>query len=137
MAVTENFAYSETDRAGIQAMNMALGFFYPGQALAASPERLLFTFWCKTRKPRFAENHKLTIDLAGSRTIDIGEARYSPRPRDDMEYLNFEITRNDLSALASASSAMLHIGNYTFTLTPQQQKVLRALVRVADTSVID
>ena len=137
MAVTENFAYSETDRAGIMAMNMALGFFYPGQSLAASPERLLFTFWCKTRKPRFADNHKLTIELAGGRTIDIGEARYSPRPRDDMEYLNFEITRGDLAALASAASATLHLGNYTFTLTPQQQKVLRALTRIADASATD
>jgi hypothetical protein len=137
MAVTENFAYSETDRAGIMAMNMASGFFYPGQALAATPERLLFTFWCKTRKPRFADNHKLTVELAGGRTIDLGDARYSPRPRDDMEYLNFEITPADLAALASAASATFHLGAYNFTLTPQQQKVLRALTRIADTSFTD
>jgi hypothetical protein len=134
MAVTENFSYSESDRAGIQAMNMALGFFYPGSTLTAPPERLLFTFWCKTRKPRFADNHKLTIALAGGRTIDIGDARYSPRPRDDMEYLNFEITPADLAAVAAAPSATLHLGNYTFTLTPQQQKVLGALVRTVDMS---
>lgn len=137
MAVTENFSYDETDRAGIRAMNMALGFFYPGSALAASPERLLFTFWCKTRKPRFADNHKLTIELPGGRIIDIGDARYSPRPRDEMEYLNFEITRSDLASLAAASGAIFHLGNYTFALTPQQQKVLRALTRIADASVTD
>ncbi|HEY2866394.1 MAG TPA: hypothetical protein VGJ02_04830 [Pyrinomonadaceae bacterium] len=137
MAVTENFAYHETDRAGIEAMNMASGFFYPGSTLTAAPARLLFTFWCKTRKPRFADNHKLTIELAGGRTIDIGDARYSPRPRDDMEYLNFEITPSDLAALASAAGATFHLGAYTFTLTPQQQKVLRALTRVADASVAD
>jgi len=137
MAVTENFAYHETDRAGIEAMNMASGFFYPGSTLVAAPARLLFTFWCKTRKPRFADNHKLTIELAGDRTLDIGDARYSPRPRDDMEYLNFEITPADLSALTSAAGATFHLGAYNFTLTPQQQKVLRALVRICDATITD
>src|SRR5690348_9559695 len=74
MAVTENFSYKESDRAGVEAMNMAMGFFYPGQTLATSPDRLLFTFWVKAHKPRFAENHRLTIELKGGKTLDLGDA---------------------------------------------------------------
>jgi hypothetical protein len=133
MAVTENFANREVDRAGIQAMNFAMGFFYPGTILAASPERLHFTFWVLTKKPRFAENHYFTADLGG-KILDLGEARYSPKPREDMEYLNFEISRTDLTALAAADNVTFRLGSYTFTATSEQLKVIRSLVRIADVS---
>jgi hypothetical protein len=137
MAVTENFSNNEVDRAGIQAMNFAMGFFYPGTALTATPERLHFTFWVLTKKPRFAENHHFSADLDGGRIIDLGEARYSPKPREDMEYLNFEISRTDLAAIAAASNVTFHIGSYTFKLTSAQQKVLHGLIRVSDFSSVN
>ena len=137
MAVTENFSNKEADRAGIQAMNFAMGFFYPGATLAASPERLHFTFWVLTKRPRFGENHHFTADLGGGKILDLGEARYSPKPREDMEYLNFEISRADLADIASADNLTFHLGPYTFTATTEQQRVMRSLVRVADVSVVN
>jgi hypothetical protein len=135
MAVTENFSNSEVDRAGIQAMNFAMGFFYPGNTLAASPERLHLTFWVLTKKPRFAENHHFTANLGGGKMIDLGEARYSPKPREDMEYLNFEISNTDLAAIAAAGNVTFHLGPYIFTTTSEQQKVMRSLVRIGDVSI--
>ena len=137
MAVTENFSNNEVDRAGIQAMNFAMGFFYPGTTLTASPERLHFTFWVLTKKPRFAENHHFTADLGKGKILDLGEARYSPKPREDMEYLNFEISQADLGTIAATDSVFFHLGSYAFTLTPAQQKVIRSLVRVSDVSLIN
>jgi hypothetical protein len=115
-------------------MNFAMGFFYPGTTLTASPERLHFTFWVLTKKPRFAENHHFTADIGGGKILDLGEARYSPKPREDMEYLNFEISRTDLATIAAADSVTFHLGPYLFSLTPAQQKVIRGLARVADLS---
>ena len=135
MAVTENFSNNEVDRVGIQAMNFAMGFFYPGTTLTASPERLHFTFWVLTKKPRFAENHHFAADLGGGKILDLGEARYSPKPREDMEYLNFEISRSDLASIAGADSVTFRLGSYAFTLTPAQQRVIRGLVRVGDVSL--
>jgi len=134
MAVTENFSNAEVERAGIMAMNFAMGFFYPGTVLTASPERLHFTFWAMTKKPRFAENHHLTADLGSGKTLDLGEARYSPKPRENMEYLNFEISRTDLATIAAAGNLTFRLGPYTFTATSEQQKVMRSLVRVGDIS---
>jgi hypothetical protein len=132
MAVAENFSNSDADHAGVEAMNFALGFFYPGTTLQSSPSSYHFAFWIKTRKPRFADNHKFVADLGGGRQIDFGEARYSPRARDDMEYLNFEVTRADLSTLASADNVTFHLGSYNFTVTSAQLKLIRNLLRVSD-----
>src|SRR6188474_1450660 len=45
MAVSDNFVNSESSRAGLQAMNFAIGLFYPGQELKSTPETFLLTFW--------------------------------------------------------------------------------------------
>src|SRR5213078_1443706 len=87
MAVAENFSSRDADSAGVQAINFAMGFFYPGQALKTSPESIHFSFWVLTKKPRFAENHHLIADIDG-RTLDLGDARYAAKPNQNLEYLN-------------------------------------------------
>src|SRR6185436_17983407 len=62
MAVSDNFAKDESSRAGILAMNFAIGFFYAGDSLAKPPDSFLLTFWVMSRKPRFGENHALTAE---------------------------------------------------------------------------
>jgi hypothetical protein len=49
-----------------------------------------------------------------------------------MEYLNFEVTRADLATLAAADNVIFHLGNYNFTVTSTQLKLIRNLVRVSD-----
>ncbi|HYJ90254.1 MAG TPA: hypothetical protein VEV84_03020 [Pyrinomonadaceae bacterium] len=135
MAVAENFSNKDADRAGVMAMNFATGFFYPGTTLTAAPERLHFSFWVKSHKPRFADNHHFTADLGGGKQLDLGEARYSPKPREEMEYLNFELSRTDLAAIAGADNVTFHLGQYTFAVSPAQLKLLRGLVSIVDVSV--
>jgi len=132
-AVTDNFRQGDTDAAGARAINMALGFFYAGNALQNSPDRVMLTLWVLTKRPHFAADHHLIIDT-GSGQIDLGEGRYSPKPQMDMEYLNYEISRQDLAAVANGSTVVFRVGQNKFTATPDQLKVIRAVAKIADAS---
>ncbi len=129
MAVSENFAKSEASRGGILAMNFAIGFFYPGDAMDKSPESFLLTFWVMSRKPRFGESHSMTVVLPDEMLV-IGSARYAAKPRQEMEYLNFEISRENLSKIAAHTDVRFHLGDEEFTFTSSQMKLLADLLSV-------
>jgi len=134
MAVAENFSNHDAGSAGVEAMNFATGFFYQGQSLKASPDSVHFSFWVLTKKPRFAENHHLTVDLDG-RTLDLGDARYAAKPNQNLEYLNFELQRANLAAIGAAHTVTFHIGTHTLTATSSQIKLISATAKLADVSV--
>jgi len=131
MAVAENFDDGDVKRAGIQAMNFAAGFFYPGTKLERVPEEIHITFWVLTKKPRFAERHAWMI-YAASETIDIGNARYSARARDNMEYLNFTIGRDDLAKIVRESKVRFTLGDHEFEFTANQLRMLANLLTISE-----
>ena len=133
MAVSENFSASETDAAGIRAMNFAAGIIYAGDSLASPPDTVKLTFWAMTKHPRFADAHRLTVYLP-SETLDLGDARYSPKPRTNMEYLNFEIPRQDLEKIAAESSVRFRLGSYDLSFTRSQLRLLADLLVLTDTA---
>lgn len=132
-AVADNFANSEAKRAGVRAMNFASGVIYLGSALERSPEPVLLTFWVLSSKPRFAEDHSLTI-FAGSDTLSIGDARYAARARDGMEYLNFNLSRDQLRMIAERANVRFLLGGNEFTFTRSQLKLLADLYLVTEVS---
>ena len=84
MAISDNFAKDESSRAGVLAMNFALGCIYAGDSLTKSPENFLMTFWVLSKKPRFGENHSMTVALQEEMRFDAAgrqEARWRPRLR--------------------------------------------------------
>jgi hypothetical protein len=133
MGVSENFSDNDANAAGVRAMNFAVGFFYQGQSLAKAPDRIMLTFWVLTKKPRFAENHHWTV-FTGQETLELGEARYAAKARNDMEYLNFEISRADLAKIARESSIRFRLGEFEFSFTRQQLKNLADLLILSDPS---
>jgi len=133
MAVAENFSNHDADSAGVQAINFAMGFFYPGTSLKTSPETIHFSFWVLTKKPRFAENHHLTVDVDG-RILDLGDARYAAKSNQNLEYLNFDISRVDLTAIGSGNEVTFRIGPASFTATSAQLKLIRSTTQIADIS---
>jgi hypothetical protein len=130
MAVSENFSESDANAAGLQAMNFAMAFFYQGASLKQSPDTIHFAFWVLTKKPRFAENHHLTVEVDG-RALDIGDARYAAKPYQDLEYLNFEIKRTDLMAIGSANAVVARMGKNTFGFTSAQLRLISAIVQIS------
>jgi len=134
MAVAENFSNRDAGNAGVQAMNFAMGFFYPGTSLKNSVDSIHFSFWVLTKKPRFAESHHLTVTLDG-RTLDLGDARYAAKANLNVEYLNFDLSRTHLAAIGSANNVTFHIGGHDFTATAAQLKLIRATAQIADVSI--
>lgn len=133
-AISDNFLEKETGKAGLQAMNFAMGFFYAGNALQNSPDRILLSLWVLSKKPRFADNHRLIIELGGE-AIDLGDARYVSKPRENMEYLNYEISLPDLGSVGRSGNVGFRIGSQRFTVIPEQMRLLKNLARIADTKV--
>ena len=131
MAVSENFSKDDTGRAGLLAMNFAIGHIYPGDSMVKSPESFLLTFWVMSKKPRFGANHSMTVALRDEMLV-IGSARYAAKPREQMEYLNFEVSRENLSKIASQSDVRIQLGDEQFTLTPSQLKLLADLLVVTE-----
>ena len=134
LAVAENFADRESRDCGLMAMNFAAGFFYAGEALERSPERIMLTFWAMSKKPRFGEDHEFSV-FAGQEVIVIGNGRYSARARDNMEYLNYDIAREDLAKIAAGSDIRFVLGGHEFTFTRQQLKLLADLLVLSDVPV--
>ncbi|MBK7391783.1 MAG: hypothetical protein IPI64_00600 [Chloracidobacterium sp.] len=130
MAIADNFADSEAKSAGIQAMNFGMAFNYAGKDLAAPPETINFTFWVMSKKPKFGDAHawKATI---GTETLDLGDARYAAKTNENMEYLNFKLTRDDLAKIAN-STGKIALGTANFTFTASQLTLLRNIIAVSD-----
>ena len=131
MAVTENFSKEESSRSGVLAMTLAVGLVYPGESLSKSPEAFMLTFWVLSKKPRFAENHSMSVMLR-EEVLVIGSARYIAKPREQMEYLNFEISRANLAKIATESDVRFKLGDRDFTFTKSQMKLLADLLVVTE-----
>ncbi len=131
MAVSENFPDQEAKAAKLMAMNFAVGFFYPGQALERMPQEMLLTFWAMSKKPVFAGRHTLTFFVDGDE-VTIADARYSARSRENMEYLNFNISRDVLVKIATTSNVHFKLGDATFKFTNDQIRMLADLLMLSD-----
>jgi len=129
MAVSDNFSKNDASRAGLLAMNFAMGIIYAGDTLERSPDTFLLTFWVMSKKPRFGENHAMTAALKDEMLV-IGSARYAAKPREQMEYLNFELSRANLAKIAAESNVRFQLGDQEFTFTPSQMKLLADLLTI-------
>ncbi len=129
MAVSDNVSKDDANRAGILAMNFAIGHFYAGDALTKEPDSFLLTFWVLTKKPRFGANHAMTVALRDEMLV-IGSARYVAKPAQQMEYLNFEISQANLTKIAGQSDVRFMLGNQEFTFTKSQMKLLADLLMI-------
>ncbi len=124
--VSENFP--APGRIGVKAMNFAIGFLYSGREITTAPSKILFSFWVLTNKPRFAASHNLIV-LGGK---DLGPGRYAAKPREDMEYLNFEISRQDLAMMAAQQYSAFNLGEFELSFTKSQQKLIADILAVSD-----
>jgi hypothetical protein len=113
-------------RKPIQAMNFGLAFFYTGQSLTASPDAINLTFWVLTKKPVFASASDWKMSA-----LDLGNARYAAKAADNMEYLNFKISRADLSKIA-ASDGKFRVGGKDFSFTREHLLLFRHLLAISD-----
>jgi|KBSSwiStaDraftv2_1062776.scaffolds.fasta_scaffold385351_2 hypothetical protein len=132
MAVSENFSKDDASRSGVLAMNFAAGIFYPGDSFVKSPESFLLTFWVLSKKPRFGASHAFTVTVRDEILV-IGSARYAAKPREQMEYLNFEISRENLMKIAAQSDVRFQLGDEEFSFTKSQMKLLADLLVITDT----
>jgi hypothetical protein len=131
MAISDNFTKDESSRAGVLAMNFALGCIYAGDSLKKEPESFMLTFWVLSKKARFGEDHAMTIALRDEMLV-IGSARYVAKASQQMEYLNFEISRENLSRIAAESDVRVHLGDEIFTFTKSQMKLIAAVVTITE-----
>ncbi|MEO8574851.1 MAG: hypothetical protein ABI481_12865, partial [Pyrinomonadaceae bacterium] len=91
----------------------------------------LLTFWVLSKKPRFGASHSLTVALRDEMLV-IGSARYAAKPREQMEYLNFEISRENLMKIAGQTDVHFQLGDEQFTFTRSQMKLFADLLMVTE-----
>ncbi|MFM9903046.1 MAG: hypothetical protein ACKVQJ_00575 [Pyrinomonadaceae bacterium] len=127
----DNFSDAESKKAGIQAMNFGMAINYAGNALAATPENIDLAFWVMSKKPVFTTSRNWTVTL-GTDTLNFGDARYSAKPGENMEYLNFKITREELVKIATGTNVKFHLGNTEFTFTPEHLTMFKNLLTISD-----
>jgi hypothetical protein len=130
-AVAENFAEAETKAAGARAMNFAVGMMYVGKELKNASEPFKMAFWVNAPKPAFAQGQPIQI-YAGESLFEIRDARHIRRERDSMEYLNFQLTREQLKTIALHESGRFYIGRHPFTFTRSQLRLMADLFLATD-----
>ena len=133
MVVGEDFGKEQDKRAGVEAMNFGMAFFYPGTTLTSAPAEMNFTFWVLNKKPRFAESHHWTL-TAGNETLDLGEARYAARPKENMEYLNLRVSRENLEKIARSPEVKFKLGDAELRFTPEHLKAFASFLKISDPS---
>jgi hypothetical protein len=131
MVVGADFGKEQHKSAGVDAMNFGMAFFYPGKALTAAPDEINFTFWVLNKKPRFAASNRWTV-TAGAETLDLGDARYAARAAENMEYLNFKISRANLEKIAAQREVKFKIGAAELKFTPEQLKTFANLLKISN-----
>ena len=131
MAVSDNFSDGESGRAGLKAMNFAAGFFYAGETLPAPPDSRKLSFWAMAKKACFAEDHRLAI-IAGGDVLELGDGRYSAKPDRQMEYLNYDLTRDAIRKIAGSSNVRMRLGKKEFSFTPAQLRILSDLLSIIE-----
>lgn len=132
MAIAGNFDDVEAKAAGIQAMNFGMAAFYAGQQNTTASDPINFTFWVLSKKPRFGTTGAWEMTLPAG-TLSLGDYRYSAKPSENMEYLNFKIKRADFARIAaSASPVKFILAGHHFTFTPDQLQILRNFLAVTD-----
>lgn len=133
MVVADDFGFDQDKAAKVQGFSFGMAFFYQGKILNAAPDEINLTFWVKTNKPRFAENHHLTV-FTGGETLDLGDARYASKPNENMEYLNFKISRIDLEKIAASPEAKMKIGEAEFKFLPSHLRVFAGMTKISNPS---
>lgn len=131
MVVGDDFGSEQDKRTGVEAMNFGMAFFYPGKALTSTPDELNFTFWVLNKKPRFAAAHAWTATI-GNETLALGDARYVSKPKENMEYLNFKISRANLEKIARASDAKFKLGDAELKFTPEHLRTFANFLKISN-----
>lgn len=131
MISADSFDGKESSKAGIQAMNFGMAFFYAGTTLQTSPELINLTFWVQTKTPKFAAAHNWIVKLAKG-PLDLGDARYAAKPGENMEYLNYKISRSDLAKVAAETGVSFKLGTAEFTFTPAHLAIFKDLIAITD-----
>ena len=126
MAISENFAQRAVECEGARAINFAAAFTFSGRIMAKEPETINLTFWVLAKKPQFVNAHHWTLTGPGD-ALDLGDARYAARASENMEYLNFIISREKLTRIAVAGTTF-RLGQCSFGFTPSQTKLLANLL---------
>lgn len=131
MAVAGNFDDNEAARAGVMAMNFGMAVSYSGKSIVISPDTFSLSFWVMNKKPQFASSNKWTTQLS-KELLDFGDARYSARSAEKMEYLNFKLTRDEVGKIAAEDNVKIKLGGANFTFTPEHVKIFKNLLAVTD-----
>lgn len=129
MAKAEAFDAKDTRKTGAEAISFGMAAYFPGASMTAAPDTVNFTFWVLTKKPRFANSHHWIAKLDDGQ-LDLGDARYASKPGEEMEYLNFKLSRNDLERIASTARSF-RIGDFDMSFTPSQLKLIRDLITIS------
>lgn len=132
MAIADNFTDKDSSRSGIQAMNFAIGFFYPGDQLKESPDPIMLTFWVLTKRPRFADIHNVTFNIDGE-PILVENVRYAAKPREGVEYINCKLSRSDLAKITSGKDVKVQLGEGEFKFLPDQLRMMSDLLVISNT----
>lgn len=131
MVVGDDFGSEQDKRIGVEALNFGMAFFYPGKTLNAAPDEINFTFWVLNKKPKFAASHAWTATLRNE-TLDLGDARYVAKPKENMEYLNFKISRENLEKIARGADVKLKIGDAELKFTPKHLRTFANLLKISN-----
>jgi len=131
MGVADNFTDKDVSRLGIQAMNFAVGFFYAGDQLREAPDPIMLTFWVLTKRPRFADVQSVTFNIDGEALI-VDNIHYAAKARENVEYINCKVSRNDLARISGGRDVKVRIGNGEFKFLPDQIRMLSDLLIISN-----
>lgn len=126
----ENF--DEAKRYKLEFFRFGLAFFFPGRTLVAAPDTYNLTFQAGGKKPVFAASHALKFTIDGT-DLDLGEARYVGK---DIEYLNFKLTREQLTKIAKGKDVRAKFGAAEFAFKPEHIKMFANLLALSDPATL-
>lgn len=129
--LSDEFANEQSKKNGLSSLTFGMMYGFNGTELTFTPDVFVLTFWARGKNTKFAEAHQWTATVDGE-TVDLGEARYAHKNGDEREFLNFAVTRENLSKIAQGKDVNFSLGNYQFKFTADQLKQFADFLKISN-----
>jgi hypothetical protein len=133
LILSNELTNEQAKKNGLSSLTFGMMYGFNGKELTFTPNAFVLTFWAKGKNAKFAEAHNWTVNVDGE-MLDLGDARYARRNSDDREFLNFSITRENLTKIAQAQNVSFSLGNFQLKFTAEQLKQFGNFVSLSDTT---
>lgn len=130
MLLSDGFGSEQNKKNGLSQFTFGMMYGFNGNVLNNQPDVFILTFWAKGKNTHFANSHAWKAVVDGE-TIEIGEGRYAKKNGDEREFLNFVVSRENLTKIANGKNVGFQIGQAQFNVSAEMLQMFTNFLKIS------